>query len=460
MLVQVDRIVLERALGRRAALVWAILLDRRDREGVTFVAVETIAEAAGCSAKAVLRALERLELAGLVKDIGWGGHAGRSVYRRRVLGRYLGRHAADVPSATRTWLKDRARPTPRLRAVARAIRQHAAGEPRATALGLPVPDLVATIGTCPNPRTHVLALREPGPIRIENIVWKERGAVSVVPTKCHTSGRRGPHEVPSKDLRSDDSLVRAAPSEQPACGGHSLSSLARSETEAGSKLGGSSDPRPIGAFAGAGIPSYPTVDVVPAVQFPEQPRLDLTELHTTKGDCRCAQCLMIAAYEAAVRRRWPDRKIGQVKLTPASAVMLGRAAQRLSHYGIPPHHWAAFAVDRHIEVKGDGCKPPAIMVVYPVAKIEKMHAWCSSLAATYGGGRIMLAPTHRALIRLWEQIQEHLAMQPPQSVEELRCVLQQYSVEKWDAWVEAARRERAVILNDLHARMRKGEWIW
>lgn len=116
--------LLRRWLGPSAFSVWVAAIWRRDRQGVSFATIKTLADAAQISFRATQRALAKLSGTELVKQIGWH-YPPRSRHRRqarKVFGDYR-LSVITVPKVTATMLKQASK---------RGGKRSGAGRPKTT----------------------------------------------------------------------------------------------------------------------------------------------------------------------------------------------------------------------------------------------------------------------------------------------------------------------------------------
>lgn len=235
-------------------------------------------------------------------------------------------------------------------------------------------------------------------------------------------------------------------------------SAGSSDTE---RLSGGPVSGPRGPLAGDRIPSYPTVDVVPAIEVPRMPSVLAT------GDQVANVTLLVTAYRAAVRHRFGDVRQcnvyarGGVHRGVRNFRMLASFAELLVDVDVKPHGWCMFSIDGWASYKGDGSVPP-VPYVFSRSRLQKQHGWYRSTCVEARSTGVGLAPLHRLLIARWNHMQAALVgLSHPRTVQAVRAVINQFFPgDSWDRAVEAAREESEQISTSLASSVSDGRWIW
>ena len=418
---------LQAKLGRRAWHVWQVLCAYRDRDGFTHITVKGIGRAKGfvaMPAKSVQHALRRLELAGLVKAVGWlprDVHRGaalihRWVYVRRVFGAVLpddnrGRRAA-VPAVTKNWGRAAAEWGGKRTGSGRPKRGEAMKRKN-------------QVGPTPKESSGATDIRE-----------EESKSISTSDESFFPSGKKSGAEFEPR---------------------RKAASLSSSEV-----AGTRSSPGPLLATPSPGLPPYPGASLIEVPRIPDPPKLreDLSsEEHAVQ---------LATIYRKAVEKRYPGVRVFQFRNEATIRRSkhfdaLIRFSEKLIEHDIPPASWVAFRVDewreRAREHKHKAGMPelPTVNYVFSSRAIGEMR-WRFRAEMGDGaiGGSVVYGKSHRELLSRFHRMHSAINRGMPKAEARARA----FPGDLWDVLLDAARAESAELRRSFSIQLNRGDFLW
>jgi hypothetical protein len=475
---------LRKKLGFAAYLVWQILCQRRDEHGLTHVSVigrngsGGICRARGfnsLSAAQVKRALVRLRVAGLVKDL----HRRRQwlrgefwAFQRKVSGcTAIAPGQSDVvlvPPQTWKWLRD---------APGRGGVRAGAGRPGKR----PAEDVWCGLNS-PNDCT---CEQENGTETTQKLEFKPHPTEIIQSRTIRAPNVNDPEGV--RMVRFDfDEIIKPHPRSSTVCEVDYVPSE-RSQSPSATPSGlllciGVDTPDPDGLHFGGtapaslpllldgqdGIPPRPTATNVPLPTIPAPPKLP-----EGLSDFEAARWLM-NAYRGAVNARYYARTMtgkkpkrcmvliqrGALEKSPYLPVLV-TAARTMRDCDIAPAAWVAWNVDLW-KGRGDkaSAKPPPLRYVFSEKRILEKRGWFGKEAGSYEGRRSIPVPTAQALKQRWSTMWRQLCAQTDRSQEAVSATVARWFPEGlYERMVQEARAETIDMQARLNSDALSGRWI-
>lgn len=483
--------------------VLRVLQLHRDEKGITHITRQGIISATARYAKLdkveepialtdnqVKHALRILRQAGLVEDLGWDyipvpfreQPAGspveiQEVFVRKVYGSYLkdgGDGKIYVPSRTVLWLKQRNWGGKRAK--------RSPGVGLENSLKTPVCKPASLLGNFqevpPKVKSPSPALSSPSETSGSGEGWPPAAAAP----KNQRSTAVGSHIItrppeqnspgakPEPDLFAPSDNVNEEP-----CIGEAL------PRDLGEISGGrgSYDPRnyPLSWAPG---PRWDSLGIVP--HYPECISASTPRPAPLKEDEEEDQQIerMLVAYQMGVEHYF-SRDLGksrvkvatflQARKQPKLWALLQSARQALLELQLAPEEWVGF----RCKVMQDGMEkeglsprmskgkfsPPAIFVIYEVAKIRKWASWCeeknpvAAMTAYY-------PPAYKILVNRYSLMQAELVrLGEGISSEKIYDVVQKwFPRDSFKKLLALARQQANAYTADIQRRIRAGEWVW
>ncbi len=440
----------EKKLGANAFAVWLALVWRRDKHGVSFAKLKTIAEITTLSRGQTKRALEKLRGVDLVETLGWKENGCGAKQARRVRGDYRD-GVITVTAAIEKKLS--------------ALGRGGARKPKQVATGQRAARYEESSKAC---RSQSKACRSRGhsvPLSCITTHEKPSSAAGLQLSCNHPRGIKRVSEIPSEGT--------SVPSESisPPGGGPRFELGWGAFEQLDIPLDCDEPPllRRLLEPGGPLVPPCVTTKMMATPRVPPPPLLDLAI-----DDASAAHWLARYFRGAVISRTGEpcyilcrcDLKASRYYRPLVAAAVVFREQE------IAPAAWAAFSCDVWRSYSAKRRKVPPINWVFAAGRIEERLGWFRREEGSYRGGRLLFSEEQAELLRRVEAVtrlmlpalrKEVAAGRRPTAglLASVGCdLLDEWLPGGFDDWLIRARRAGERDAERIRLMVDQGEFVW